>query len=146
DVKTHTCRADQVVSVEVGREGVVPTPELGVEIEATREFAARRRPRIGDGVVPVPGVDDDALHAGGGGVRVAVAGDYDAGGAVIDDGHVVVPGGADDAERVPHLRDSAARAPTAFQLFEAQFHTPVERATIPSGPMRGHGDSSNKRT
>src|SRR5262249_39444881 len=146
DVEVHARRPDQVVAVEVGGEGVVPTPELGVEGETTREVAARRRPRVVDGVVPVPGFDDDTLNAEGGGVRVAIAGDGDASGAVIDDGHGVVPGVADDAERVPGLCDDAAWTPTAFQFFEAQYDTPAYRATIPSGTMREHGISSKKRT
>src|SRR5262249_50612084 len=46
DVELHSRRPDQVVPVGVGREGVVPGPEVGIEVEAPREVATRGRPRV----------------------------------------------------------------------------------------------------
>src|SRR5262249_56048994 len=87
DVELHARRPGQAVAVEVGRQGVVAVPEFGAEVEGAGEVATRRRARVGDGVVPRPGIDADTLDAGGCGVRVPIAGDDDSGGAVIGDAH-----------------------------------------------------------
>src|SRR5262249_30041315 len=144
DVEMHACRPGQVVAVEVGREGVVAGPKFGVEVEATREVAARSRPRVGDGVVAPLGIDEDTLNVEGGGEGHGITGNDDAGGTVIDDGHVVVRVIADDAERVPGDRDGAAWARAVFQWLEAQDCTVVGGARNPCDAMRVHGAPTKK--
>src|SRR5262249_23117630 len=87
DVEPHSRRPGEAVAVEVGREGVFAVPEPDIEVEAAREVATRRRPRVGDGVVPPIGVDENTFDAGRRGVGDAVTGDDHAGGTVVDDGY-----------------------------------------------------------
>src|SRR5262249_20743000 len=144
DVELHARLPGQVVAVEVGREGVVAAAELGAEVEAPCEVATRSRARVANGVVPRPGIDADTLNAGGGGRGDAIAGDDHAGGTVIDDGHVVVRSVADDAERVAGHRDRTARAPAAFEFFQAQNCMPVSGAMNPCDGMPQHVVSPKK--
>src|SRR5262249_26152704 len=95
-------------------------------------------------VVPRPGIDADTLNAGGGGRGDAIAGDDHAGGTVIDDGHVVVRSVADDAERVAGHRDRTARAPAAFEFFQAQNCMPVSGAMNACDGMPEHVVSRKK--